>query len=73
MLDPLVVFFQLVHKDQTPISQDHTNPLHEMLQIRNKLLLRGINEFQILLANLNKVFPYVHHRIFPDPNIPNAR
>ena len=45
-LDLQIVPFRLVHKDRTPIFQDHTTPLHEMRQTQNKPVLKEINEFQ---------------------------
>ncbi|XBI43333.1 hypothetical protein VPH35_108114 [Triticum aestivum] len=72
-LDLQLVLFQLVHKDQIPISQDHTNPLHEMPQSQSKPPLQEINEFQRSWENPKRVFPSAHQRIFLSPNIPNAR
>ncbi|RDY14680.1 hypothetical protein CR513_00207, partial [Mucuna pruriens] len=71
--DLQIVPFQLVHKDQTPIFQDHTILLHEMRQNQNKPPLQEINEFQKFWANPKKVFQYVHHKRFLDPNKPNAK
>ena len=73
MLDLQIVLFQLVHKDRIPIFQDQTILLHEMRQNQNTRPLQEINEFQIFLANPKKVFQYVHHKRFLDPNKPNAK
>src|SRR5262249_49249813 len=72
-LDLQIVPIRLVHKDRTPIFRDHTIRLNEKPKSQNKPLLREINEFQRSWANPKRVFLYVHHKIFRDPNTPNAR
>ncbi|KAL0532303.1 hypothetical protein IC582_031713 [Cucumis melo] len=71
--DLRLVPFRLIHKDRIPIFPDHTIRLHEMHQNQSNPTLREINEFQKSSANPKKVFLYVHHKIFLDPNTPNAR
>lgn len=73
MRDLRIVPFLLVHKDRIPIFQDQTILLHESRQNQNTPPLQEINEFQIFLANPKKIFQYVHHKRFLDPNRSNVK